>query len=113
MTVDDSRIQKLRAEVLGQLDASRPAAETSGLEARVAALEAAVAALGGGTRLAPQRLSSGPAGSASHPSLQVLGPGAGEDVFYVRSREAALPFLPEEPPVDAAIVGIVDEVYTP
>ena len=77
MTIDDSRIQKLRAEVLGQLDAARPAAETSGLEARVAALEAAVAALGGGNRPAPR--SAGPAVHASHPSLQVLGPGAGSD----------------------------------
>jgi hypothetical protein len=76
MTIDDARIQKLRAEVLGQLDASRPAAETSGLEARVAALESAVAALGGGTRPAAQRVFSGP---ASHASLQVLGPGAGGD----------------------------------
>ena len=79
MTIDDSRIQKLRAEVLGQLDASRPTAETSRLEARVAALESAVAALTGGTRPAPQRVPSGPPGSASHPSLQVLGPGAGGD----------------------------------
>jgi len=78
MTIDDSRIQKLRAEVLGQLDASRPAAETSGLESRVAALEAAVAALGGGARAEAPRV-AGPAPHASHPSLQVLGPGAGGD----------------------------------
>jgi hypothetical protein len=74
VTIDDARISKLRAEVLGQLDAARPEVETSGLEARVAALEAAVATLSGGTRPAPQRVSSGP---ASHASLQVLGPGAG------------------------------------
>jgi hypothetical protein len=77
VTVDDSRIQKLRAEVLGQLDASRPAPEASGLEARVAALEAAVSALAGGARIAPGRVS--PAGPASHPSLQVLGVGGGGD----------------------------------
>ena len=53
MTIDDSRIQKLRAEVLGQLDASRPAEEASGLEARVASLEAAVSALLGGAPAAP------------------------------------------------------------
>jgi len=33
-----------------------------------------------------------------------------EDVFYVRGREAAFPFLPGEPPADAAIVGIIDTV---
>ena len=77
MTIDDSRIQKLRAEVLGQLDASRPAAESSGLEARVAALEAAVSDLTGRAPAAAPR----PAhfGQASHPSLQVLGPGGGSD----------------------------------
>jgi len=77
VTIDDSRIQKLRAEVLGQLDASRPAAESSGLEARVAALEAAVSAFTGRAPAAAPR----PAhfGQASHPSLQVLGPGGGSD----------------------------------
>ena len=34
--------------------------------------------------------------------------GVGEHVFFVRGREAALPFLPGEPPVDACVVGIVD-----
>jgi hypothetical protein len=77
VTVDDARIQKLRAEVLGQLDASRPAEESSGLEARVAALEAAVSALQGGGRSVPVRIA--PAGVAAHPSLQVLGPGGGGD----------------------------------
>ena len=77
MTVDDARIQKLRAEVLGRLDASRPAEEASGLEARVAALEAAVAALAGGARGAPPRALGG--GPAAHPSLQVLAVGGGTD----------------------------------
>ena len=36
------------------------------------------------------------------------GAGVGELVFFVRGREAAFPFYPAEPPVDAAIVGIVD-----
>jgi hypothetical protein len=76
VTVDDSRIQKLRAEVLGQLDASRPAEQSSGLEARVAALEAAVSALGGGRLAAPRMPASGP---AAHPSLQVLPVGGGSD----------------------------------
>jgi hypothetical protein len=75
--IDDSRIERLRAEVLGQLDASRPAEEASGLEARVAVLEAAVSALQGGPRSAAPRLV--PSGPASHPSLQVLGIGGGSD----------------------------------
>jgi hypothetical protein len=29
-------------------------------------------------------------------------------VFFVRGREAAFPFLPAEPPADAAVIGIVD-----
>ena len=37
-----------------------------------------------------------------------VGAGPGENVFYVRGREAALPFLPNEVPTDAAIIGIVD-----
>ena len=44
-------------------------------------------------------------------AVDAVGSGAGEDVFYVKSREAALPFLPNEPPVDAAIVAIVDHVH--
>ena len=39
-----------------------------------------------------------------------VGAGPGEDVIYVRGREAAFPFLPHEVPTDAAIVGIVDHV---
>ena len=41
-------------------------------------------------------------------AVDSVGAGAGEEVFYVRGREAALPFLPAEVPTDAAIVGIVD-----
>ena len=44
-------------------------------------------------------------------AVDAVGCGAGEDVFYVRSREAPLAFLPHEPPVDATIVGIVDHVH--
>jgi microcompartment protein CcmK/EutM len=29
-------------------------------------------------------------------------------VFFVRGKEASLPFLPAQPPVDACVVGIVD-----
>ena len=37
-----------------------------------------------------------------------IGAGAGEDVFFVRGREASFPFYPAEVPVDAGIIGIVD-----
>jgi ethanolamine utilization protein EutN len=37
-----------------------------------------------------------------------VGAGVGEEVFFVRGREASFPFHPAEPPVDAGIVGIVD-----
>lgn len=42
-----------------------------------------------------------------------VGAGAGEEVFYVRGREAAFPFLPREVPTDAAIIGIVDHISGP
>lgn len=41
-------------------------------------------------------------------AVDSVGAGTGEDVFYVRGREASFPFLPAEVPTDAAIVGIVD-----
>lgn len=41
-------------------------------------------------------------------AADAAGAGVGERVFFVRGREAAFPFYPAEPPVDAAIVGIVD-----
>jgi hypothetical protein len=72
--VDDARIAKLRAEVLGDLDAARPPAEVAGLEARVAALEAAVASLLGHS---PRPAGPSAAPRAAHPALQVLGPGSG------------------------------------
>ena len=75
MTIDDARIRRLRAEVLGQLDAARPETESSGLEARVSALEATVAALTGGNRPAPPQV----AAPRGHPSLQVLGVGSASD----------------------------------
>jgi microcompartment protein CcmK/EutM len=37
-----------------------------------------------------------------------VGAGDGEEVFFVRGREASLPFLPTEVPTDANVVGIVD-----
>lgn len=39
------------------------------------------------------------------------GAGAGEVVYWVRSKEASFPFLPQEPPTDATVVGIVDSVH--
>lgn len=56
--------------------------------------------------LRPDRSSVGKALVA----VDSVGVGAGEDVFYVRGREAAFPFLPDEVPTDAAIVGVVDRV---
>jgi microcompartment protein CcmK/EutM len=41
-------------------------------------------------------------------AVDAVGAGAGEEVFFVRGKEAAFPFYPVEPPVDAGIVGIVD-----
>jgi ethanolamine utilization protein EutN len=41
-------------------------------------------------------------------AVDAVGAGIGEEVFFVRGREAAFPFHPVEPPVDASIVGIVD-----
>ena len=38
------------------------------------------------------------------------GAGAGEMVYWTRGKEASYAFLPEEVPVDCAIVGIVDSV---
>lgn len=41
-------------------------------------------------------------------AVDATGAGVGEHVFFVRGREASFPFLPDEPPVDACVVGIVD-----
>ena len=48
--------------------------------------------------------------AAGRPIVAVdsVGAGVGEEVFFVRGREASFPFYPAEPPVDAGIVGIVD-----
>lgn len=46
-------------------------------------------------------------------ALDSVGAGTGEDVFYVRGREASFPFLPADVPADAAIVGIVDHWHVP
>jgi ethanolamine utilization protein EutN len=41
-------------------------------------------------------------------AVDAIGAGVGEEVFFVRGREASFPFYPIEAPVDAGIVGIVD-----
>jgi ethanolamine utilization protein EutN len=41
-------------------------------------------------------------------AVDSMGAGVGEEVFFVRGKEASIPFHPAEPPVDAGIVGIVD-----
>ena len=41
-------------------------------------------------------------------AVDAVGAGVGEEVFFVRGKEASFPFYPVEAPVDAAIVGIVD-----
>ena len=37
-----------------------------------------------------------------------VGAGVGEEVFFVRGREASFPFLPRLVPTDVTVVGIVD-----
>jgi microcompartment protein CcmK/EutM len=41
-------------------------------------------------------------------AVDAVGAGVGEEVFFVRGKEATFPFYPVEPPVDAGIVGIID-----
>jgi ethanolamine utilization protein EutN len=41
-------------------------------------------------------------------AVDAVGAGIGEEVFFVRGKEASFPFYPVEAPVDAGIVGIVD-----
>ena len=43
-------------------------------------------------------------------AADAVGAGVGEIVFFVRGKEASFPFYPKQPPVDAGIVGIVDEI---
>jgi ethanolamine utilization protein EutN len=56
--------------------------------------------------LTPTRIPSG------DPLVAVdgAGVGIGEDVFFVRGREASFVFLPDHVPADASIVGRVDSV---
>lgn len=41
-------------------------------------------------------------------AADAAGAGVGEHVFFVRGKEAAFPFYPAQPSIDAAVVGIVD-----
>ncbi len=45
-------------------------------------------------------------------AVDSVGAGVGEEVFFVRGKEASFPFHPAAPPVDAGIVGIVDQWHT-
>ncbi|HEY7699428.1 MAG TPA: EutN/CcmL family microcompartment protein, partial [Vicinamibacteria bacterium] len=45
-------------------------------------------------------------------AIDGVGVGAGEEVFFVRGREAAFAFLPDTVLADATIVGKVDSVET-
>ena len=44
---------------------------------------------------------SGEASGRTLVALDSVGAGVGENVFFVRGREAAFPFYPAEPPADA------------
>ena len=44
-------------------------------------------------------------------ALDAVGAGASELVYYCRGREASFPWLPDQVPAEAAIVGIVDSVH--
>ena len=69
--------------------------------------------LSGTTLLILQPLSaSGEAIGRTLVALDSVGAGVGENVFFVRGREAAFPFYPAEPSTDASIVGIVDHWST-
>jgi len=57
--------------------------------------------------LAPLDASLEPAGSPLI-AVDAIGAGAAEIVLYVRGREAAHAFLPDEVPTDAGVVAIVD-----
>ena len=43
-------------------------------------------------------------------AVDSVGAGVGEEVFFVRGREAAFPFYPIEVATDASVVGIIDHL---
>jgi microcompartment protein CcmK/EutM len=46
-------------------------------------------------------------------AVDSVGAGAGETIYWCRGREASFPFLPNEVPTEATIVGIVDRINIP
>ncbi len=46
-------------------------------------------------------------------AIDAVGSGAGETIYWCRGREASFPFLPNQTPTEATIVGIVDTVNIP
>lgn len=80
------------AKVIGDVVATRKSESLSGLKLLI---------------LQPLDPARQPVGRAIV-AADAAGAGVGEEVFFVRGREAAFPFYPVEPPVDAAVVGIVD-----
>ncbi len=46
-------------------------------------------------------------------AVDSVGAGAGETIYWCRGREASFPFLPNETPTEATIVGIVDTIHFP
>jgi ethanolamine utilization protein EutN len=46
-------------------------------------------------------------------ALDSVGAGVGETIYWCRGKEASFPFLPQEVPTEATIVGIVDEINLP
>jgi len=46
-------------------------------------------------------------------AIDSVGAGTGELIYWCRGKEASFPFLPEEVPTEATIVGIVDEINLP
>ena len=45
-------------------------------------------------------------------AVDAVGAGVGEEVFFVRGREASFPFLPDVVPTDATVTGICDHWTT-
>jgi len=42
--------------------------------------------------------------------MDAVGAGSGDNVYWVRGREACIPFYPDQVASDATVVGIVDKV---
>jgi len=80
------------ARVIGDVVASRKDASLSGLKLLIL------------QPLTPERQPAG----RTLVAVDSVGAGVGEEVFFVRGKEASFPFYPVEAPVDAGIVGIVD-----